>query len=262
MYVVKNTEKKMKTGIAAIVPSLSLFLVMLTSAPSLYAGSNSKETDRLQKSALVIKEAMGMKSRIPQKLLDKAYCAIVIPSTIKVAAGFSGSYGRGTMSCRTGNDFDGPWGSPTMMALEGMGLGFQLGGQAADFLLLVMNKRGARSILSGKFKIGGDAAAAAGPVGRDAQVNFDIFFRTAILSYSRSRGLFAGASLEGSTLRPDNKANEKLYGKKLDAKSIVLGGVVPPPALDEPLVAMLNQFVESPTTKSAAAAAGCRLLTP
>jgi lipid-binding SYLF domain-containing protein len=262
VYVVKNTEKKMKTGIAAIVSSLSLFLVMLTSAPSLYAGSNSKETDRLQKSALVIKEAMGMKSRIPQKLLDKAYCAIVIPSTIKVAAGFSGSYGRGTMSCRTGNDFDGPWGSPTMMALEGMGLGFQLGGQAADFLLLVMNKRGARSILSGKFKIGGDAAAAAGPVGRDAQVNFDIFFRTAILSYSRSRGLFAGASLEGSTLRPDNKANEKLYGKKLDAKSIVLGGVVPPPALDEPLVAMLNQFVESPTTKSAAAAAGCRLLTP
>src|SRR5262249_34603463 len=159
---------------------------------------------------------------IPQKLLEKAECLIVIPSVIKGAAGFGGSYGRGAMSCRGGEDFAGSWTYPTMIALEGMSFGLQLGGQATDLLLLVMNPRGARSILSGKFKIGGDAAASAGPVGRDSQANLDIYMRTTILSYSRSRGLFAGVSLEGSTLRPDNKANKKLYGKEMTARSIVL----------------------------------------
>jgi len=233
---------------------------LLATTPRLEAQSdakNVKEEDRLYNSALVTKEAMGMKSRIPQKLLDKAECVIVIPSVIKGAVGFGGSYGRGAMSCRGGEDFNGPWSYPTMMALEGFSAGFQVGGQATDFVLLVMDERGARAILSGKFKIGGDAAAAAGPVGRDSQANLDVYLRTTILSYSRSRGLFAGVSLEGSTLRPDKRANEKLYGKPLSAKSIVLENAVAPPApaSAEKLVATLNKYGKNTSEPSASAAA-------
>jgi SH3 domain-containing YSC84-like protein 1 len=240
----------MKCSLA--VPILLGFAVLAT-ANSLEAQSNAKEEDRLDNSALVIKEAMGMRSRIPQKLLEKAECLIVIPSVIKGAVGFGGSYGRGAMSCRGGEDFNGPWTYPTMMALEGMSFGLQLGGQATDFVLLVMNERGARAILSGKFKIGGDAAASAGPLGRDSQANLDIYMRTTILSYSRSRGLFAGVSLEGSTLRPDNNANNKLYKKKLTARSIVLENAVPAPApaSAEKLVATLNKYAKTPTETSA-----------
>jgi SH3 domain-containing YSC84-like protein 1 len=157
------------------------------------------------------------------------------------------------MSCRGGDDFNGPWSYPTMMALEGFSAGLQLGGQATDFVLLVMNERGARAILSGKFKIGGDAAASAGPVGRDTQANLDIYMRTTILSYSRSRGVFAGVSLEGATLRPDRKANTKLYGKQLTARRIVLENEVPmpAPASAEKLVATLNKHAKNPTTTSA-----------
>jgi lipid-binding SYLF domain-containing protein len=226
---------------------------LLAAAPELQAQSNAKEEDRLDNSALVIKEAMGMHSRIPHKLLEKAECLIVIPSVIKGAFGFGGSYGRGAMSCRGGEDFDGPWTNPTMMALEGVSFGLQLGGQATDFVLLVMNERGARAILSGKFKIGGDAAASAGPLGRDSQANLDIYMRTTILSYSRSRGLFAGVSLEGSTLRPDNRANQKLYGKKLTARSIVLENAVTPPVPPsaEKLVATLNKYGKNTAETSA-----------
>jgi len=167
---------------------------------------------------------------------------------IKGAIGFGGSYGRGAMTCRTGEDFKGEWGAPSMISLEGISFGFQLGGQATDFVLLVMDERGGRSILSGKVKIGGDAAAAAGPVGRDLQANLDIYLRTSILTYSRSRGLFAGVSLEGSTLRPDNKANEVLYGKKLAAKDIVLEGVVQPPPSAQPFISILKE--RSATTKA------------
>jgi SH3 domain-containing YSC84-like protein 1 len=240
----------MKYGLAILMLTS---VALLATAPRLKAQSNDKEEDRLYNSALVIKEAMGMHSRIPQKLLDKADCLIVIPSVLKGAFGFGGSYGRGAMSCRGGDDFNGPWTDPTMMALEGFSAGFQLGGQATDFVLLVMNERGARAILSGKFKIGGDAAASAGPLGRDSQANLDIYMRTTILSYSRSRGLFAGISLEGSTLRPDNKANQKLYGKKLRARSIVLENAVPPPvpASAEKLVTTLNKYAKNSTETSA-----------
>src|SRR6516225_7966970 len=220
----------MKHGLGVLMLGLSTSLALLATVPRIEAQSNAKEEDRLYNSALVIKEAMGMKSRIPQKLLDKAECVIVIPSVIKGAIGFGGSYGRGAMSCRGGEDFDGPWTYPTMMALEGGSAGFQIGAQATDFVLMVMDERGASAILSGKFKIGGDAAASAGPIGRDSQANLDIYMRTTILSYSRSRGLFAGVSLEGSTLRPDNRANEKLYRKDVSAKSIVIDGAVPTPA--------------------------------
>jgi len=212
------------------------------------ADSAGKIKDRLQNAALVTKEAMDVRSGIPKRLLDKAHCVIVIPSVIKGAVGFGGSYGRGAMTCRTGEDSKGEWGAPSMISLEGVSFGFQVGGQATDFVLLVMDERGGRSILSGKVKIGGDAAAAAGPVGRDLQANLDIYLRTSILTYSRSRGLFAGVSLEGSTLRPDNKANEVLYGKKLPAKQIVLEGVVQPPAPAQPFISVLQEH--GATTKA------------
>src|SRR6516164_6352242 len=243
----------MKHGLGVLMLGLSTSLALLATVPRVEAQSNAKEEDRLYNSALVIKEAMGMKSRIPQKVLDNAKCVIVIPSVIKGAVGFGGSYGRGAMSCRGGEDFNGPWTYPTMMALEGFSAGLQLGGQATDFVLLVMDERGARAILSGKFKIGGDAAASAGPVGRDSQANLDIYMRTTILSYSRARGLFAGVSLEGSTLRPDNRANKKLYGKPLNARNIVLENAVPPPVPTsaERLVATLNKYGKNPAETSA-----------
>jgi lipid-binding SYLF domain-containing protein len=144
------------------------------------------------------------------------------------------------MTCRKGDNFKGSWGAPTMMALEGGSFGFQIGGQATDFVLLVMNEGGARGILSGKVKLGGDASVAAGPVGRNASAETDVTLRSEILSYSRSRGLFAGISLEGSTIRPDNKANEQIYGKKLEASQIVLSDQVSVPAAGEQLVSTLN----------------------
>lgn len=182
----------------------------------------TKPEKRLQNAGEVVRDILNIPDDIPQDLLDKSECVIVIPSMVKVAFGLSASYGRGAMTCRTGEHFQGPWGAPTMMALEAGGIGFQLGGQATDFVLLVVNARGAEAILKSKVKLGADAAAAAGPKGRDAAASTDATMRAEILTYSRSRGLFAGVSLEGSTLRPDNGANETLYGKKLEAKDIVL----------------------------------------
>jgi lipid-binding SYLF domain-containing protein len=198
-----------------------------------------KESERLADAALVLKEIFGMPDSIPQDLLDRAECAIVFPSVIKVAVGIGGSYGRGAIVCRTGAAYDGPWGAPAMFALEGASIGFQLGGQATDFVLLVMNDRGASSVLSSKVKIGADASAAAGPKGRNAGASTDIVLRAEMLTYSRSRGLFAGISLEGSTLRADNDANERLYGRKIDARDVV--GKEPVPAAGKALVDVLNQ---------------------
>ncbi len=202
---------------------------------------NKKETERLDNCGTVLKEILDIPDDIPSDLLDKAECVIVIPSVVKIAVGFSGNYGKGAMTCRTGEHFTGPWGAPAMMRLEGLGVGFQLGGQATDFILLVMNPRGAKGILKSKVKLGADAAAAAGPKGRDAHAATDVTLRAEILSYSRSRGLFAGISLEGSTLRQDNGANQRLYGKKVTAEEIVRKGVVGVPASGQPLVALLNQ---------------------
>jgi SH3 domain-containing YSC84-like protein 1 len=201
----------------------------------------AKDEERVQNSGEVIKEILNVPDDIPQDLLDKAECVIVMPSVIKGAFVIGGSYGRGVMTCRSGDNFQGPWGAPTMMALEGVSFGFQLGGQATDFVLLVMNPRGASAILSSKVKLGVDAAAAAGPKGRNAAADTDITMRAEVLTYSRSRGLFAGISLAGSTLRPDNDANERLYGKKLDAKDIALHGAVPVPSAARVLVGTLNQ---------------------
>src|SRR5262249_20709686 len=149
------------------------------------------------------KEIMDIPDNIPKDLIDKAECVIVYPSVLKAAFVIGGSYGRGAMACRTGEHFTGPWGAPTMMALEGGSIGFQIGGEATDFVLLVMNPRGAKAILDSKVKLGADAAAAAGPKGRDATAATDATMRAEVLSYSRARGLFAGVSLEGSTVRPD-----------------------------------------------------------
>ena len=204
--------------------------------------AHSKEADRLRNAGTVIKEILSVPDDIPQELLDKAECVIVLPSVIKFAFVFGGSYGRGVMTCRTGNAFTGPWGAPTMMALEGGSFGFQLGGEATDYVLLVMNPRGADSILSSKVKLGAGVSAAAGPKGRDAIAATDAALRAEVLSYSRSRGLFAGAFLDGSTLRPDNDANKRLYNRNVSAKGIVLKGEVSAPPAAELLLSELNKW--------------------
>src|SRR6202043_3017899 len=207
----------------------------------LFAAQDKKEADRLDNCGAVLKEILDIPDDIPQDLLDKAECVIIYPSVLKAAFVVGGSYGRGAMTCRTGENYTGPWSAPTMMALEGGSVGFQIGGQATDFVLLVMNGRGAHSILSNKVKLGADASVAAGPKGRTASASTDATMRAEVLSYSRSRGLFAGISLEGSTVRPDNDANERVYGKKLSAEDIIFKGAVavPPPA--QIMIAYLNR---------------------
>src|SRR6266446_6190 len=190
-----------------------LALPLLTQVAS--ASNHPKDDERLRNSGTVLKEILDVPDSIPQDLLDKADCVVVFPSVLKAAFIVGGSYGRGAMSCRKGENFMGPWGAPTMMALEGGSFGFQIGGEATDFVLLVMNERGASGILASKVKLGADASVAAGPVGRDASAESDATLRAEILSYSRARGLFAGISLEGSTIRPDNGDNRRLYGKKV-----------------------------------------------
>jgi lipid-binding SYLF domain-containing protein len=210
-------------------------------APPLLARTDRKEAERLENCGTVIKEIMDIPDDIPQDLIDKAECVVVYPSVLKAAFVVGGSYGRGAMTCRSGEHFTGPWSAPTMMALEGVSAGFQIGGQATDFVLLIMNPRGARSILKSKVKLGADASAAAGPKGRTADASTDVTLRAEVLSYSRSRGLFAGISLEGSTIRPDNDANERVYGKNVSAEAIIFHGAVavPPPA--QKMIAYLNR---------------------
>jgi SH3 domain-containing YSC84-like protein 1 len=209
-------------------------------APSLSA-DDKKENSRLENCGLVVQEIMDIPDDIPQDLIDKADCVIVYPSVVKAAFIFGGSYGRGAMTCRTGEQFNGPWSAPTMMALEGGSFGFQIGGQATDFVLLVMNSRGAKAILTNKVKLGVDASAAAGPKGRNAEASTDVTMRAEILSYSRARGLFAGISLAGSTVRPDNGANAKVYHKEVSAQDIVFKGAVPVPASAQKFISYLNK---------------------
>ena len=220
---------------------ISLLMASSLVALPLTAKDDKKETHRLENCGTVVKEILDIPDDLPQDLLDKAECVIIFPSVLKGAFVFGGSYGRGAMTCRTGEHFTGPWGAPTMMALEGGSFGLQLGGQATDFVLLVMNPRGAKAILHSKVRLGADASAAAGPKGRTAEGATDATLRAEILSYSRNRGLFAGLSLEGSTTRPDNAANEKLYGKKIEAEGIVRKGAVAVPASGQELIALLNK---------------------
>src|SRR3954469_7950427 len=205
-------------------------LIVIIFALGITLGAQGKEEDRLRGCATVIKEVLDMPDALPKDLVDKAECVIVFPAVKKFAVGVGGSYGRGAMTCRTGDDFTGPWSAPTLMALEGGSIGFQVGGQSTDFVLLVMNDRGATSVLGSKVKLGADASAAAGPKGRTAGASTDVVMQAEMLTYSRSRGLFAGVSLEGSTLRADNEANTLVYGSQLAARDIVKGTVAVPSA--------------------------------
>jgi lipid-binding SYLF domain-containing protein len=225
-----------------------LLLMAVIALASLPAFAQKDENNRIENAGKVMTEILNVPDDIPADLLDKAECVIVLPSVIKFAIGFGGSYGRGVMTCRSGKDFNGPWSAPSMMALEGGSIGFQLGGQATDFVLLVMNQRGADSILTSKVKLGGDVSAAAGPKGRSASAETDVTMRAEILSYSRARGLFAGISLAGSTLRPDNDGNKRLYGKGVTAQDIVINSAIRPPASARSLLATLNK--KSPRNKS------------
>jgi SH3 domain-containing YSC84-like protein 1 len=214
-----------------------LVIVLLGLTVSL--GAQGKEEDRLRACATVLKEIVNIPDDIPKDLLDKAECVVVFPDVKKFAVGVGGTYGRGAMSCRSGEDFTGPWSAPSLMALEGGSIGFQLGGQSTDYVLLIMNDRGASSVLSSKVKLGADATVAAGPKGRSAAAATDAAMKAEMLSYSRSRGLFAGVSLEGTTLRPDNDGNNDVYGSKLAARDIVKGTVAVPSAA-KPMVDVLN----------------------
>jgi lipid-binding SYLF domain-containing protein len=203
----------------------AIFAGALMLAPMSFAASagdkEKDENNRLENAGTVIQEILNVPDDIPQDLLDKARCVVVLPSVVKAAFVVGGSYGRGTMVCRTGKDFTGPWGAPAMYALEGGSVGFQIGGEATDFVILVMNNRGVDSLLHSKVKLGADASIAAGPKGRTASADTDAYLRAEMLSYSRARGVFAGVSLEGTTLRPDEDANRRLYGKDASAATII-----------------------------------------
>jgi len=218
------------------VSVMALFLCCPT-----FASEQSREQKRLSACGQVFKEIMDIPDGIPKDLLNKAECVIVIPSVLKFAFGVGGDFGRGAISCRTGQHFTGKWSAPALFALEGANIGFQIGGEATDYVLLVMNPKGANSILGSKVKLGADASAAAGPKGRTAAADTDIVMRAEVLSYSRARGLFAGVSLEGSTLRSDGSANRKLYGRSLSAKEIVREGKVGVPAAGSEWVSLLDK---------------------
>ena len=226
--------------------SLLVVCLGLVATAPLFAAN--KEQKRLRNAGVVMQEIMNVPENIPQEVLEKAECVIVFPSVLKAAFVVGASYGRGAMVCRTGEDFRGPWGAPAMYALEGGSIGFQIGGQATDLVLLIMNDRGASSILNSKVKLGADASIAAGPVGRDAAANTDAYMRAEILSYSRSRGLFAGVSLEGSTLRPDDDATADVYGHKFTARQIVIEGEAKVPPSGRLLVSVLDKH--SPRNES------------
>jgi SH3 domain-containing YSC84-like protein 1 len=231
-----------------MIRNVCVFVMAILLACPTFAMDETREEKRLSACGQVFKEIMDIPDGIPKDLLGKAECVIIIPSTLKFAFGVGGDFGRGAITCRTGQHFTGPWSAPALFALEGANIGFQIGGQATDFVLLVMNPRGAESILGSKIKLGADASAAAGPKGRTAAADTDIVMRAEVLTYSRSRGLFAGVSLEGSTLRSDGSANRKLYGRSLSAKEIVREGKVAIPAAGSELVSLLNK--RSPKNES------------
>ncbi len=230
-----------------MIPKILVVLLCALTLP-IAVLAQEKEQERLKDAGRVLQEILDVPDNIPKDLLDRAECVIVLPSVKKFAVGIGGSFGRGVMICRSGANYTGAWGTPAMYALEGGNIGLQLGGNMTDFVLLIMNPRGAESVLSSKFKLSADAGAAAGPKGRAATAATDVVMRAEILSYSRSRGLFAGVSLEGSTLRSDGGANENLYGRKLSARQIIQEHAVGTPAAAQDLVSVLNK--KSPRNRS------------
>lgn len=235
-----------KKRLTVLVASALALVFMSWSSISSAKDKDEKEMDRIQNSGTVLKEILDIPDNIPQDLLDKSRCVLVFPSVVKAAFVVGGSYGRGVMVCRTGHDFAGPWGAPAMMALEAGSVGFQIGGQATDFVILILNPRGVDSLLHSKVKLGADASIAAGPKGRDAQAATDVTFRAEMLSYSRSRGAFAGVSLEGSTLRPDDDANRRVYGRDITAQRVVAESKVEAPSAAHDLIATLQRVSPHP----------------
>jgi lipid-binding SYLF domain-containing protein len=204
-------------------------------------GAQNKEQSRLENCGTVMEEILNVREDIPQDLLEKAECVIVIPSLMKVAVGVGGSRGQGAMVCRSGKEFDGAWGAPAMYSLDGGSIGAQFGVEATDLVLMVMNPRGAAALLDNKVKLGARAEVAAGPKGRAAEASTDATMRAEILSYSRSRGLFAGVSVSGASLRPDNDANEQVYGHKVTARRLMTGAPTAVPASGQRLVDVLQK---------------------
>lgn len=220
--------------------SIALCVALSATAAS-WQARDSKETDRLTNAGAVIEEVLGIPENVPEDVLHKARCVVVIPSLTKIALGIGGSYGRGAIVCRSGANYDGPWGAPAMLAMEGASVGFQLGAEATDLVLMVMNERGATALLTSTVKLGAQASVAAGPKGRHAEASTDATMRAEILSYSRSRGLFAGISIEGTSLRPDDDANAEIYGKRLSAKDIIQTPGMAVPASGRTLVNVLQK---------------------
>ena len=244
-----NNLRTLSTFLLVMAKALLLTSLWLSLCPRLAAATGDQERDRLKESGQVMKEILSTPEDIPQNLLNKAECVIVLPSVKKVAVGIGGSYGRGVMTCRGGENFDGPWSTPTMMESTGGNFGLQIGGQATDFVILVVNPRGARNMMHSKVKLGADASVAAGPKGRDASAATTASMQAEMLSYSRSRGVFGGVSLEGSTLKPDGGANANLYGKEVSAEDIIVRGAVPTPAEASLLLSTLTEH--SPRNVSA-----------
>jgi lipid-binding SYLF domain-containing protein len=236
-----NIPKTSSTSILIVIRVLLVISLGLSLCPSLVAETGDHERERLKESGQVMKEILDVPEDIPQDLLNKAECLIVLPSVKKVAVGIGGSYGRGAMTCRGGENFDGPWSTPTMMQSTGGSFGLQIGGQATDFVILVMNPRGARNMMHSKVKLGADASVAAGPKGRNASAATTASMQAELLSYSRSRGVFGGLSLEGATLSPDDGANENLYGKKVSAEDIIVKAAVPKPEASSLLLSTLTE---------------------
>jgi lipid-binding SYLF domain-containing protein len=232
-------KKSFVLGLTGAFVLAGLSLAPVSSAKA--KDEEQKENERIENAGTVVQEILDIPDDVPQDTLDKARCVIVFPSVVKAAFIVGGSYGRGVMTCRTHKDYNGPWGAPTMMALEGGSFGFQIGGQATDFVILVMNNRGADSVLHSKVKLGGDASIAAGPKGRDATAETDVTMRAEMLSYSRARGVFAGISLEGSTVRADNDANKRLYGKDISAEDIITESRLQAPASAHHLLSRLEK---------------------
>lgn len=222
------------------LPRIAMILsICLLAAPSRVLGAE-KAVERVQKAADALQEILASRDRsIPLDLLGKAHCVAVIPGMKEGGFIFAGKYGKGLISCR-GKGGKG-WTGPSTIRIEGGSFGLQIGGTLTDLVLLIMNKKGKDKLISSKFTLGVDAAAAAGPVGRTAAAQTDVQMRAEILSYSRSRGVFAGVSLEGATLRPASKDNRKLYGRHIRARDILDGDVEPPPAA-RGLIAVLNRY--------------------
>jgi lipid-binding SYLF domain-containing protein len=220
--------------------------MLLVLGGSLWAKDNDKakaEVERLKTAAEVLSEIMGTPEEgIPSELLARAECVVVVPGLKKGAIGIGGRFGRGAVSCRRGADRAGAWGSPSMLTVAGGSFGLQLGGSSTDVVMLVMNKKGVDHLLKSKFTLGGDASAAAGPKGRSAAAATDATMRAEILTYSRSRGLFAGVSLDGASVRPDKDANERLYGQRVEAKALLIDGKLGIPDAARPFTAALTKY--------------------